>query len=158
MSDITEEGGVSTGVTQDGTARRLAKARQWIAHQGLNGYLPSWDELTPDEQEQAETEARHWINAAVNAGISIVPAGRTVADLPEPDRIRPDGASMWQAEFRSITAEVDNAGRPYIRLNGQILLDDKAEAVALAMLAAVATARQQAAQSSGDAGGGVPHE
>jgi predicted transcriptional regulator len=76
MSDITEEGG---------TARRLAKARQWIARQGLNGYLPRWEELTPDEQEQAETEARHWINAAVNAGISIVPAGRVVVDLPEPD-------------------------------------------------------------------------
>jgi hypothetical protein len=57
-----------------------------------------------------------------------------------------------------IVAEVDKAGWPYIRLNGQVWRDGEAEAVALAMLAAVADARQQANQSSGVAGGGARHE
>lgn len=80
-------------------ALRLAKARQWIAHQG-NRYLPTWDDLPPIEQEQAETEARYWIQAAVNAGVTIVPAGRSVIDLPEPDGHDEIAGIWWWDTFK----------------------------------------------------------
>jgi predicted transcriptional regulator len=148
MSDITEEGG---------TARRLAKARQWIARQGLNGYLPRWEELTPDEQEQAETEARHWINAAVNAGISIVPAGRVVVDLPEPDgREVIHGRAFWA--IRVPTDEVQaflEDGRPYVSFMYTDETPENAERLGLTLVAA---AREALRLASGVAGGDVPHE
>lgn len=49
-------------------AQELARGRQRIAHHG-NRYIPDWDGLTPAEQEQAETEARHWVRAVVNMGL-----------------------------------------------------------------------------------------
>lgn len=88
-------------------ALRMAQARQWIAHKSWGGVMcPPWDGLTPDEREQAETEARYWINAAVNAGVKIVPAGCTVVELPEPDVVDenialsgnpPILANVWRA-------------------------------------------------------------
>jgi hypothetical protein len=74
----------STGPERDDAALRLARGRQWLAHEG-NGYIPEWDGLRPDEQEQAVIEARRWLRAAYNVGITIVPAGRTVIELPEPN-------------------------------------------------------------------------
>ena len=56
----------------ENAALRLAKGRQWIAHDGgarCGMPVPQWEDLTPAEQEQAETEARHWLRAAYNIGL-----------------------------------------------------------------------------------------
>jgi hypothetical protein len=45
----------------------LAKARQQLAHEGM--LLPTWDELTPDEQEQSLPDARNYLESAVRAGL-----------------------------------------------------------------------------------------
>lgn len=45
----------------------LAKARQQISHEGVLN--PTWDELTPDEQEGALPYARSYLYAAIRAGL-----------------------------------------------------------------------------------------
>lgn len=56
--------------SREDAALRLAQARQEIARQANTGLpVPGWGELTPGEQDQAETEARHWIRAAVDADL-----------------------------------------------------------------------------------------
>jgi len=72
-------------------------------------------------------------------------------DLPEPTGTWTDGVPYWDAEARTITAQVDDNGRPYTRLNGQIWLDTEAEAVGLALVAAAREARRLAAEA-GDGG------
>jgi hypothetical protein len=83
-------------------ALRLAKARQWIAHQGT-GYIPPWDGLTPVEQEQAETEARHWLRAAYNTGVL----------APRPSGPAPGLTDeMIEAAARALYGEVAPHGDP----------------------------------------------
>lgn len=60
----------------DQAAAALAEQRQQIAHEGVP-YMPSWAELSPEEQGQAVREAGHWLTAAERAGLL-----RTV---PEPN-------------------------------------------------------------------------
>lgn len=129
--------------TDEGAALRMARSRQWIAHKGT-GYLPPWDGLTPVEQEQVETEARHWIQAAVNTGVKIVPPGCTIVQLPEPDGAALSGAPRWDASARRILAKVDDQGRPFIRLDGQTWLVEEAESIGLALVAAAREARRLA--------------
>jgi len=54
----------------DPRVAHLAAERQQMAHEGL--YLPTWDELTPTEQEGSLLEARNYLQAAIRAGL--VPA------------------------------------------------------------------------------------
>ncbi|MGW1158449.1 hypothetical protein ACWD5Q_06650 [Streptomyces sp. NPDC002513] len=56
-------------MTADPRVRRLAEHRQRIAHEGI-GYLPAWDDLTPEQREQSIREAANWLRAAVEAGIA----------------------------------------------------------------------------------------
>lgn len=51
-------------------ARRLAEARQQIAHDGT-GYVPPWVGLTSQEQATAIAEARNWLRAAKTIGLAI---------------------------------------------------------------------------------------
>lgn len=44
------------------TAGELAQARQRIAHEGT-GYVPPWDDLTPDEQTSSALAAAGWLRA-----------------------------------------------------------------------------------------------
>lgn len=90
---------VPTPPARGEAAASMARARQWLAHHGgeRSGMpVPTWDSLTPGEQELAELEARHWIQAAVNAGVTIVPTGRKVVDLPAPKSSNERGAT-WIA-------------------------------------------------------------
>ena len=48
----------------------LAKSRQQVAHEGV--FLPTWDELTAEEQRQSLPDARSYLHAAMKAGL--VPA------------------------------------------------------------------------------------
>ncbi|RSN38615.1 hypothetical protein DMC64_41860 [Amycolatopsis sp. WAC 04197] len=45
----------------------LAQARQQLAHDCA--YLPTWDELTPQEQQDSLAPARNYLEAAINAGL-----------------------------------------------------------------------------------------
>jgi len=47
---------------------RLAQARQRIAER--TGYIPPWDELDGNDQETAVLEARNWLRAAVECGLT----------------------------------------------------------------------------------------
>ncbi len=51
----------------DPRVRALAKARQQISHEGVHN--PTWDELTPAEQEGALPDARNYLHAAIRAGL-----------------------------------------------------------------------------------------
>lgn len=80
---------------EDRIALRLARGRQWLAQeagQRMGMPIPAWDDLTPDEQKDAEWEARAWLRAAYNTEVAIVPAGRTVVELPE----------NWRAELQDL--------------------------------------------------------
>ena len=46
----------------------LAQARQRIAER--TGYIPSWDQLCDADQETAILEARNWLRAAVECGLT----------------------------------------------------------------------------------------
>lgn len=149
---------------RDDTALRLAKGRQWIAHKAWGGVMvPEWDNLTPDEQEQAVTEARHWINAAVNTGISIVPAGRTVVDLPEPDEVDeniamsgrpPILANGWTVDRWSAYAWVEGGvARVDVVTGPDDGTADHAERCGVMLIAAAREARRLAAEQSSGVGG-----
>lgn len=129
----------------DTTAARMARARQWIAHQAT-GYLPPWDGLTPVEQEQAETEARHWIQAAVNAGVKIVPPGCAVVELPEPDDTDNEGDPLWDLGGNQVViAYCDADGHPMIRLpDGEDAAPEWVELYAAVLAAGVRTSRELA--------------
>ncbi len=47
-------------------AEALAAARQQLAHEGA--FLPSWDDLTPDERRQSTLEAAGWLRALSRLG------------------------------------------------------------------------------------------
>lgn len=79
----------------EGSARRMAAARHALAFPGPGDPF-GWDHLLPSAQAAAELEARWWIRAAVNAGVTIVPPGRRAVDLPAPDQTSGTGAS-WTA-------------------------------------------------------------
>jgi hypothetical protein len=49
-------------------ATRLARARQQLATQAG---LPDWDELTDDERQRAAIEAKHYLEAAAQAGLAV---------------------------------------------------------------------------------------
>ncbi|MFD8385211.1 hypothetical protein ACFV2X_42965 [Streptomyces sp. NPDC059679] len=49
----------------------LAKARQQFAHDCT--HLPTWEELTDEEQAAGLPEARNYLESAINAGL--IPAG-----------------------------------------------------------------------------------
>ena len=144
-----------SGITEEeDAARRLAMARQWIAHKGT-GYIPPWEGLTPVEQEQAETEARHWINAAVNAGVTIVPAGRTVVDHREPDQ-RYDGSAVWCVGPFDLVARGDETIHFTWHSNippRQTMGVHTVRALAASLLAALAENERLAVESPVTAGG-----
>ena len=56
----TDEVLILNGTTVTATA--LAEARQALAHEGT-GYVPPWDGLSPDEQQQATWDAAGWLRS-----------------------------------------------------------------------------------------------
>ncbi len=54
--------------TYDARVVALARARQQLAHRGT-GYVPAWEELADAERNQAQTAARDWLSAAIEAGL-----------------------------------------------------------------------------------------
>jgi hypothetical protein len=94
----------------------------------------------------SELIAREAVGAAL--------AGRTPLELPQSTGKWSDGVPYWDAENRVVAAQVDDDGRPYTRLNGQIWLVTEAEAVGLALVAAAREARKLA---SGSSKGGDPN-
>ena len=52
--------------TEREQSRRLAEARQQIAHEGA---CPAWDELTDDERNISMVEARNYLRAAKRCGL-----------------------------------------------------------------------------------------
>jgi hypothetical protein len=65
-------------------AVQLARARQALAHSGT-GYLPAWEQLTDEQREFAALEARHYLDAAAQAGIAV--AVVNADELPSPARL-----------------------------------------------------------------------
>lgn len=102
-----------------------------------------------DSEHDADTAGLTWQDFAddtrriLDAGLG----GRVPVDLPEPDARWADGAPRWDAEARTIIAEVGENGLPFTRLNGQIWLVSEAEAVGLALLAAAREARRLAEEA-----------
>lgn len=134
-------------------ADRMARGRQWLAHHG-NAYLPTWDDLTPVEQEQAVQEARYWIQAAVNTGVKIVPPGWTVVALPEPDGTSLEGDPIWSAHVdyeATIFATVEH-GHPVVLgpFSDGPWHPDSAEMFGLRLLAAAREARRLAGEQHGE--------
>lgn len=89
-----------------------------------------------------EGEARRILSAAL--------AGCTPIALPEPDIRYYGGSLKWNASDRRIVAKVDEQGRPFVLLDGQIWLDGEAESVGLALVAAAREARRLAEGSQED--------
>jgi hypothetical protein len=56
-----------TDETERDQARRLAEARQQLAHEGC--HLPTWGELTDHERELAMLDARNYLRAARRCGL-----------------------------------------------------------------------------------------
>lgn len=56
-----------TDETERDQSRRLAEARQQLAHEV--GYLPTWGELTDHEREVAMLDARNYLRAARRCGL-----------------------------------------------------------------------------------------
>ena len=144
-------------------ASRMARGRQWLAHAGgarTGMPVPPWDGLTPAEQEAAELEARHWIQAAVNTGVKIVPPGCTVVELPDPDGTSIEGDPLWSAHVdyeETIFACVDSAGHPVVEgpFSEGPMATVTAEMFGLRLLAAAREARRLASGSQvGDQHGG----
>lgn len=96
---------------------------------------------------ESDYEADHltWRDFAddARADLAAALAGRTVVELPA----SVDG--VFRPSARTLVAKVDDEGRPFVRIDGQIWLDSEAEDVGLAMVAAARHARQLAAESSG---------
>lgn len=141
MSDITEEGGVSTGYAATTGARGTAE--QTIVHaetrvaditDGIVDGLIERGLVRPADRQHA-----HDLTTAALAG-------RVVVDLPEPDGRTYGGPVRWDASARRIVAKVDTQGRPFVRLDKQIWLTGEAESVGLALVAAAREAQRLAAQ------------
>lgn len=107
-------------------------------------YTCAWSEVVDvlgfDERDAYLRKARRILEAAL--------AGRTPLELPQSTGKWSDGVPYWDAENRVVAAQVDESGRPYTRLNGQIWLVTEAEAVGLALVAAAREARRLASGSS----------
>lgn len=69
----------------DPRVRALAEMRQQISHEGV--FNPTWDELTPAEQEGALLPARSYLHAAIRAGL--IPADA-------PPAAHADGKATWR--------------------------------------------------------------
>lgn len=55
----------------------LAKARQQFAHDCT--HLPTWEELTDEDRAAALPDARNYLEAAINAGLTLgVEPGTTI--------------------------------------------------------------------------------
>jgi hypothetical protein len=110
------------------------------------------DDGITDEMLRAGTAAM-WGSPERNAAkiarmvLEAALAGRTVVDLPEPDGRTYGGSVRWDASARRIIAKVDEQGRPFIRIDGQIWLVGEAESVGLALVAAAREAQRQATRS-----------
>lgn len=158
MNDITEEGGVSTGVTDE--MIRLGEDAIEDLLQML-GVLPG---ERPQDGYRDEPYARTIARAAVAAAL----AGRVVVDLPSPER-------KWIEFCRACRDERDEIVPADFILWGKLLpsgqLGPRCYNHATAHIGVLAMAQidqwavfdlrpfnRALAQSSGVAGGGVPHE
>ncbi len=64
-------------------AVRLAMARQHIASRANTFPAPPWEALDEYQRERATTEARHWLRAADNAGLTLRHESHDALDLHE---------------------------------------------------------------------------
>lgn len=126
-NSVPEPVGVPDTQITDDMARLRAKLN------GMLGALLGQGNALADEMRAAKE-----LIDEIAAGLT----GRTVVELPEPTGTWTDGVPYWNAESRVVAAQVDQNGRPYTRMNGQIWLVTEAEAVGMALVAAAREARR----------------
>lgn len=66
-----------TDETEHDQSRRLAEARQQLAHEGSHYFPPAWRELTDHERGLAMLDARNYLRAARRCGLIAPDTART---------------------------------------------------------------------------------